>query len=414
MTDTEDHVDPFFKMMSMDDPIPELHALRESDPVHLVASGAFWLVTRHDDIKRLFSDPGHVTHDKRRWEFYVPPPDGSMRLWAENHGIFAVGDSEHDRLRRLVAAAFTPRAISRMEGQIRQVIEQIAEPLRDRRGEVIDVLGGFTNVVPNAVMSRITGVPPGEDEAMFCRIAQAVILGALPFTPEDVQAQAERGFREFVAMIRELVALRRTEPQEDLVTDLLRAQSEDDTLSEDDIVLLLASLIGAGSEATSQVATAVVRTLLNEPEVMERLREDRSLIRKALHELLRYGFSLPAGTMRFATRDFELRGRSIRKGQMLMLSGGGANRDPRVYEDPDVLDLERPANQLLTFGYGPHFCLGAHLAREEIATMVEVILDLLPPGSTICKDRLEFTDMGMFRQANNLPVAVGFSTTPAP
>ncbi len=102
-----------------------------------------------------------------------------------------------------------------------------------------------------------------------------------------------------------------------------------------------------------------------------------------------------------------MRGKAIDKGQMLMLSGGGANRDPRVYENPDLLDLSRPANQLLTFGYGPHFCLGAHLAREEIATMVELILDILPAGSSISTEELKFTDMGMFRQANNLPVRVG-------
>jgi cytochrome P450 len=405
--------DPFLQMLADKDPIPRLHALRASDPVHLVDPLGFWLVTRHDDIKRLFNDPDRVTHDKRAWEHYVPSPEGTMRRWAEDHGIFAVGREEHARLRNLVAAALTPRAIRRMEQEIREVVDRLASPLRGRDREVVDIQGEFTNVVPNAVISRLTGVPPGDDEARFCSIAQAVVKGFLPFTPEAVQLEAERGFRELSAWVREMVAKRRTHPEEDLVSDLLRAQAVDAALSEDDIVLLLASLIGAGSEATSQVGTAIVRSLLDETAALERLRSDRSLIRRSLSEILRYSFSLPAGTMRFAVDDFELRGKRIREGQMVMLSGGGANRDPEVYENPDVLDLDRDVHNSMVFGYGPHYCLGSYLAREEIASMIDVLLDLAPAGSSVCADAIKYQDMGIFRQAMNLPVRIGSQTNAA-
>lgn len=404
---TKISIDIFFQMLGMDDPIPAVHVLRESDPVHFVQPPGFWLLTRHDDIRSMFNNSGQVTQNKRAWEFYVTPPEGSMRRWSEEYGIFAVDGAEHSRLRRLVSAAFTPRSIRRIEAQIREVIDRVAAPLRGRQGDVIDIVSTFSNVIPNAVVSRITGVSPGADEERFCMIAQAVILGGLPFTSEDVQRQAEQGFKEFASIIRELVTRRRAAPEEDLVSDLLRAESEDDTCTEDDIVLLLASIIGAGSEATAQVALAIVRTLLCHPQTMNKLRSDRSLIRKTLDELLRFSFSLPAGTMRFAVKDFELRGKMIRKGQMLMLSGAGANRDPAVYNNPDSLDLHRTVHQSLTFGYGPHHCLGANLAREEIVTMVDVMLDILPEGSKICTEQLEYRDMGMFRQAINLPVRVG-------
>jgi cytochrome P450 len=414
--------DPFVLMLAEDDPIPRLNALRASDPVHLVDPLGFWLVTRHDDIKQLFLDTDNVTHDKRAWEFYMAPPEGSMRRWAEDKGIFAVGKDEHARIRRLVAAAFTPRAILRMEQQIREVIHRIAAPLKNREGEVIDILGEFTNVVPNAVISRITGVMPGDDEARFCKIAQAVVQGFLPFTSEEIQIEAERGFREFSVWIRAMIAERRAHPEEDLVSDLIRAQDAEDALpkselskdelsrdklSEDDIVLLLASLIGAGSEATALVSTSVVRTLLNKPDILARLRNDRPRIRRSIDEILRYSFSQPAGTMRFAVRDFELRGKQIRKGQMLMLSGGGANRDPDVFENPDVLDLDRGGRNILTFGNGAHYCLGVHLAREEISSMIEALLDVMPPGSAVCAELIEYRDMGIFRQAINLPVRLG-------
>lgn len=409
MSENENEI--FLLLLNEENPMPRLHELRATDPVHFVESLGFWFATRHDDIKRLLNDTDNVTHDKRAWNFYGAPAEGSMRRWHEDHGIFAVGKEDHARIRRLVSLAFSPRAVLRMEQQIREVIDRVATPLRGRYGEVIDLLGDFTNVIPNAVISRITGVPQGEDEARFCKIAQSVIQGFLPFSPEEIQAELEENFQELSKWVRVMVASRRDNLQEDLVSDLIRAQDANDTLSEDDIVLLLAVILGAGSEATAQIATAVVRVLLNEPAVVERLREDRSLIRRSMDEILRYSFTQPAGTMRFAVRDFELRGKTIEKGQMIMLSGAGANRDPSVFENPDVFDLDRRnAREGLVFGYGPHFCLGAHLAREEIATMIDAVLDILPSGSHVRTDAIEYRDMmGLFKQAANLPVQVSYT-----
>jgi cytochrome P450 len=393
--------DPFIEMLGSENPLPMLHALRASDPVHKVEPLGFWLVTKHEDVKRLFHDPENVTHDKRAGAQYVHPPVGTMRRWSNERSIFAVDPEEHARLRRLVSSAFTPRAIRRMNTQIREVIERIAAPLRNRPGEVIDLVGDLTNVVPNSVISCITGVPPGDDELRFRRIAQAFIQGALPFTSPEVQRESEAGFRELAAWVREMVAKRRAHPEEDLVTDLVQAQDADDSLSEDDIVLL-----GAGSEATASVMTSIAHLVIDEPEALEPLRRDRDRIRRSTDEILRYSYTLPSGTMRFAIRDFELRGKQIQSGQMIMLSFGGANRDPEVFEDPDRLDLERPMRDLLIFGNGPHYCLGANLAREEIGAVLDALLDIVPPGSSVCSEALEYKDMGIMRRATNLPVRI--------
>jgi len=401
--------DSFLALLNSQNPLPDVHALRETDPVHFVDALGFWFVTRHDDIKQLYNDSDRVTHRKRTWDIYTPPPEGSMRRWAEEKGIFAVGVEEHRRIRKLVAAAFTPRAVLRMEQQIHDVVLRAAAPLRNREGQVVDLLGEFTNIIPNAVMSRITGVPPGNDEARFCKIAQAVVQGSLPFMSEEIQREAEQGFKEFSVWIRAMVAQRRAVPQDDLVSDLIRAQDADETMSEDDIVLLLASLIGAGSEATATVSTAVVRMLLNEPEVFIRLRADRTLIRSAIDEILRHSFREPFGTMRFAVRDFELRGKQIKKGQMLMLSVCGGSHDPAAFENPDALDLDRNTRNMLTFGHGAHYCLGVNLARQEIIAMTNILLDIVPPGSAICPELIEYRDMGLFRQPTNLPVRMGAS-----
>jgi cytochrome P450 enzyme len=397
---------PFFEMLSADDPYPMLHRLRAEDPVHRVEPPGFWLVLRHDDVKRLFHDPEYVSNDRRLWPLHTPQPEGSMLRWAEDKGLFSASAEDHARIRRLVSAAFTPRAVRRMEGQVRQVIEHAAAPLRGRHGEVIDLKTQFTDLVPNVVISRITGVPPGDDEERFRRLARSIITAFLPFMPDDAREESERSFEELGAWVREMVAKRRAHPEEDMVTDLVYAQDADDRLSEDDIVLLLTGILGAGSETTALGGAMIIRMLLAHPEEMQRLRDDRARIPRSIDEIVRFTLGGPVGTMRFAVRDFELRGQRIRKGEMLMLSFGGAGRDPAVYPDPDRLDLDRDVKDLLTFGNGPHFCLGASLARQEMACMLDALLDILPPGSQVCEDQMQFEERGIFRRPVNLPVEI--------
>lgn len=330
-----------------------------------------------------------------------------MMRWGEDHGLFALAPEDHARIRRLVSAAFTPRAVRRMEAQIVEVVEQVSAPLKGRHGEVLDLLGEFTSIVPNAVISRLTGIPPGDDDARFRELAQSVIAGFLPFTPPELKAQAETGFQELAAWVREMVVKRRAHPEEDLVTDLVHAQDSDARLEEDDVVILLTGIVGAGSETTALGGAAMIRMLLDEPEAFERLRGDRALIEGSINEIVRYTLGGPVGTMRFAVRDFELRGQQIRKGQMLMLALGGAGRDPAVYEDPDVLDLDRDVKDLLTFGNGPHFCLGANLARKEMGCMLDALLDIVVRGSRMREDLIELQDRGVFQRPLNMPVEIG-------
>jgi cytochrome P450 len=121
---------------------------------------------------------------------------------------------------------------------------------------------------------------------------------------------------------------------------------------------------------------------------------------------MRFAFGGPAGLPRFAVRDFELRGKQIKKGQMLMLSFGGANRDPAVFDDPDTLDIERDSRDLLVFGNGPHYCLGANLARQEMGAMLDAALDIVTPGSRVREDLQQFQQMGLFQRPLNLPVEI--------
>jgi cytochrome P450 len=256
------------------------------------------------------------------------------------------------------------------------------------------------------VISRIVGVSPGADEVRFRALAQDLIRGFFPLAPPEAVAASEASLQEMAPWLRKMVAERRHSLGEDLISDLLRGQEGEFPLSDEDIVMLIAILIGAGSETTNLGGLVMIRTVLEHPEPLKRLRDDRSLMPKAVSEIMRFAFGGPAGMQRFAVRDFTLRGKAIRKGQMLMLSLGGANRDPAVFANPDVLDIERDNRDALYFGNGPHYCLGANLARQEMGCMLDGALDILPPGSRVREDLMEFQPMGMFKRPMNLPVEI--------
>jgi cytochrome P450 len=388
----------------MMDPYPEIARLRLEEPVHYVDHMALWFVTRYDDVKRLLSDAEIATPDRRVWEFYQPAPDGSYTRWLADNSLLALESDDHRRVRRLVTAAFTPKAIARMETHIREVVARFATPLVGRVG-IVELMGEFTDPIPNTVISRITGVPAaGGDEARFRQLAQAVIANALPFAPEEVQEKGEQAMLELSAWVREMATERQKNPEDDLISDLVTTHDMGDQMTHDEIVSLVAGLISAGSETTSLGALVAIITLLEHPRTFEQIKADRTLIPQTVLEIIRHGMGGPGGLPRYALRDFELGGKQIRRGQMLMMSFGGANRDPEVFENPDDFDITRDNTNLLSFGFGAHYCLGVHLAKAELRASVNAMCDFLPTGAEVRPDLMEFRPMGMFERPTNLPV----------
>jgi cytochrome P450 len=388
----------------MIDPYPEIARLRKEDPVHYVEHMALWYVTRFDDVKRLMSDADIATPDRRAWEFYEPAPEGTYTRWLADHNLFALERDDHRRVRRLVTSVFTPRAVARMDDHILEVVNRFAAPLKGQNG-VVDLMAAFTDPIPNTVISRITGIPAeGGDEVRFRKLAQAVIANALPFAPEEVAQQGEQAMLELSGWVREMAAERRGDPRDDLISDLTTSYDMGDQMTHDEIVTLVVGLISAGSETTALGALVAIMTLLQNPYVFEQLKEDRSLIPQAVLEIIRHGMGGPAGLPRYAVSDFELRGRRIRRGQMLMMSFGGANRDPEVFANPDVFDITRDHSNLLSFGFGAHYCLGVHLAKAELCASVDALCDFLPSGAQIRPELMKFAPMGMFERPTNFPV----------
>jgi cytochrome P450 enzyme len=385
------------------EPYKVIARLRQEDPVHFMPAMRFWYVTRYDDVRQLFTDP-NVTNDPRAYEFYQPPAPGTYMAKVEGKGLFSLPPDEHARVRRLVSAAFTPRAIARMDQQVKDVVEQFAAPLRGRRG-VVDMMSEYTDPIPNAVMSRVTGVPAKTgEEVRFRELAQATIRGFFSFSDPAAREAGNAAFEELSEWVRKMADERRHSPKEDLITDLVEARDRGDAMDDDEIVNLVTGLIGAGSETTAIGGMVTLLTLLEHPEATARLRRERQLIPGAVNEVLRYAFGGQGGLPRYAVRDFELRGKQIKKGQMLMLSFGGAHRDPSVFPDPDRFDVERDNTDLTIFGRGPHYCLGVHLAKAEMGFMLDATLDLMPADARYREDLVRWQQMGFFRRPENLPI----------
>jgi cytochrome P450 len=275
---------------------------------------------------------------------------------------------------------------------------------------VVDLYAEFFEPIPNTVVSRITGVPAKEDdERRFRELGRAALSLINPLQSEQERKKALAAAAELRAWVRDMALDRRAEPREDLISDLATAHDLDDQLTIDEIVSVVTALISAGTETTVAGGVFGLRSLLHHPDVLEELRADRALLPNAVHELLRYDFGPADWLPRYALRDFELEGRKIRKGQLLMLSFCGADRDPAVFPDPDRLDIHRDTTRLAIFGHGPHYCLGANLARQELRCMFDAALDFLPRGSALLDDEISWSEsMGpLFRNLESLPVRFG-------
>jgi hypothetical protein len=379
--------------------------LRESDPVLWVPGLDVWFVTRHEDVRLLFAD-SRLTADPRVYEGYQPPSEGDAARWLSELPFRARPSDSQMGGRRLVSAALTPRAVERMDRRVREVVEEFSAPLHGRRG-VVDLVAEFTAPVTATVIARILGVPQkSEDEIRFRQLARRATRSIRPILTEEKRRKTERAGVEISEYVLGLVTERREAPREDMISDLVRASGTGAAADLDDIVRVVAALVAAGTGTTSLAATRALRALMKHPDQLALLRREPSLLADAVHELLRYDSGV-FGMPRYVLEDFDLRGRSLRKGQLVVLSIMGANRDPRVFPDPDRLDLRRETKEAVTFGRGPHYCIGANLALAQLRAIVEAALDFLPPDARVLEDQVRWSKAGVQSQIKSLPTDFG-------
>ena len=407
---TLERLNPFLPEV-IADPYPVYSHYRETDPVHwgIAAnrqlSGA-WYLFRYEDVMQVLEDRrfGREGHKVRDDIDTAPVPKAykGFSSMVSNWMVFR-DPPNHTRLRLLVNKAFSPKTLE----NIRPAIVDIADGLLDRVGErvEIDLIDDFAFPLPVMVIAALLGVDP-EDRFAFREWALALQhASASRLTPSvEVYEQAEAATQSFIEYFKNAIAKRHAEPRQDLITALAKARYEGDKLNDEEILATCIHLLTAGHETTINLIAKGTLALLRNPEQLLLLRSHPELMPTAVEELIRYDSPVQM-LSRWAYEDVEIGGKLIRRGDSVGLILGSANRDPRRFDNPDLLNIQREDNKHCGFGGGIHFCLGSALARAEAQISLNILINRLPE-LRLLDETVEWADNIVFHGPKHLPVGL--------
>jgi cytochrome P450 len=367
------------------DPYPFYHELRSRAPVHWDESagpgqGGAWVLSRHADVMALLRD-GRVSAARLNRQVVVELLPAEYQAAARQvframpHQLLFLDPPDHTRLRGLVSKAFTPRLLEGMRPHVAALVEDLLDVVA-ASGQM-EVITQLAYPLPAIVIAELLGVPP-EDRDKFIRWSAdfGAFLDGSNLTLEQA-LQALAGVAEFMDYFRRIIATRRTTPREDLLQALLTAREREDVLSEDELLANLVLLLAAGHGTTTHLIGNGLLALLRHPDQWQRLLHDPSMVTTAIPELLRFDSPVQL-TGRRVVQELTVGGQTIAAGEHVTVVLGAANRDPAQFPDPDGLDVGRPENRILSFGFGIHFCLGAPLARLEAEIVLAALLQRFP------------------------------------
>jgi cytochrome P450 PksS len=358
-------------------PYPFYARLRAEEPVCRVTlpdRQTAWLITRYGDVTAALKDE-RLVKDKLR---ALTPDQVSRQPWVPSifrplmRNMLDLDPPDHTRLRALVHRAFTPRLVEQMRVRIEALADGLLDAVEGRGG--FDLIRDYALPIPTTIIAEMLGIPPG-DRHRFHRWSR-VIVSASPSGWGMVKAIPSA--LAFLRYIRRLIATRRADPGDDLVSALVQAEESGAQLSDDELVAMVFLLLIAGHETTVNLIGNGVLALLDHPDRRDRLRDDPALIKPAVEELLRYGSPVETATERYAREDMTIAGVAIPRGALVYAVLASANRDEREFVEPDGLDLTREPNRHVAFGLGPHYCLGAPLARLEGQIAIGNLLRRVP------------------------------------
>lgn len=357
-------------------PYPVYDLMREAEPVYRSPIGP-WFVTSYADCARLLRDPRLTRRFEDSWEQRAIIQDSVGRAWFEEQGrwMLWLDPPDHTRLRGLVNKAFTPRYVARLHDRVAAIVDELIENLRSA-GET-DFIAAFAFELPITIISDMLGVPT-EDRGDFRKWTVALAQTLEPLPPPDVQDAADDATVKMGAYFHDLIAQRRGHSGDDLLAGLIAAEEQGQRLTEDEIVSTAGLLLGAGFETTTNLLGNGMLALLRHPDQWQLLTAEPARAPAAVEELLRYDSPVQMATPRVANERLEAGGQTIEAGDVVVNIVAGGNRDPRRYDAPNTVDIRRPEPDPLSFGGGPHFCLGASLARLEGAVAFETLARSVP------------------------------------
>lgn len=385
-------------------PYPLYWMLRRVKPIVNIGRYDLWFATRYDDVKRVLSDYEYFSSDFRR--AFRPEDELDPH---EKVSLIASDPPIHNKLRGLVTRAFTPRAVANLEGRIVELTHEILHPLL--QDERMDLIGDLAYPLPVMVIAEMLGVP-AKDRAQFKVWSDALVKSADQiFAEREEISEAEREqMRNLPPTLvggmgpyfKEIIAQRRADPKDDLISALVAAELDGEKLSEWDLLDFCSLLLVAGNVTTTNLIGNAVLTFLEHPEALAAVREDRSLLPGAIEEVLRY--RSPVQFMfRISTAETELGGRVVPANQRVIALIGSANRDESKFPDANRFDIHRSPNPHIAFGHGVHYCLGAPLARLEAKVVLDIMLDKLQDWQRIGRGSLPPGDSVILNGVKSLP-----------
>jgi hypothetical protein len=369
------------------DPIETLNRLRAEDPVHWSRHG-FWYLTRYEDCATVLKDPVRFSSMAAGWGGENPlarAGAGGGGQSRDEQGIsrnLAVSFNQmdppnHTRIRALVVSAFSRRNIEERRPRIQAVIDELLDAAPAEGA--FDLVTDFAFHVPIIVASEIIGIPASDREAFRSAFEKTAALMA-PKRSEESWAEAVEAGRFVGRYMRDLIAERRATPRDDLVSALIAEKDSGGALSGPELSSALSTIYTAAGTTTERFISSGLYLLLSHPEQWRALVADRSLLAGAIEEILRFHHPTQStSTNRRCTVDVEMGGKTLKTGDTVRVGLGAANRDPAVFPDPDRFDIRRkPLQSALSFGAGPHFCIGSALARFEARLAIESVANQWP------------------------------------
>jgi len=378
----------------IDNPYPYYTYLRTHAPVYWIEPLRAWALSRYADVDFALRNPQIFPSSG-----FTDQTLGDLNPTPETPWILDMNPPDHTRLRKLVNKGFLPRLIRNLEPRVREITRQLIAALRSRtEGDLVTALSG---PLPTTVIAEMLGV---EAERLddFKRWSDDVVLGTSRPTDEAVRTRVRQSGAALRGYFARLIERRRTDPGEDVITALVRAEEEHDMLSAAEVLGLAVLLLLAGNETTTNLLGNAVRALLNHPAELAKVRADRSLVPSLVEEVLRYDPPVQLIPRRTA-REVELAGGRVPAGATVFLLLAAANRDERKFPEPDRFDVTRNPQDHVAFGYGIHYCLGAPLARLEGRIALESLLFDCPPF-TCTREQLPQIASVIVRGVQTLPL----------
>ena len=377
-------------------PYPFYAALRRNDPAAWLEPLQCWALSRYADVDFALCNPQIFSSAK-----WLAQSIGDLNPAPEVSWMIESDPPDHTRLRKLVNKGFTPRMVVRLEPQIRAIARALLETARAR--PEFDFVTDFSSPLPVIVIAEMLGVDL-EHRQDFRRWSDNIVLATS--RPDDPAARdlVRRSNAEMRAYLEAVIAKRRKQPQNDLITAMVQAEEERQVLTADEILAMSVLILAAGNETTMNLLSNTVLALVEHPEVATRVRADRVLVPQLIEEMLRYDSPVQI-VFRRTLRQVELSRKVIPADEVVFLLLGSANHDEEKFSDPERFDIDRDASEHLAFGFATHYCLGAQLARPEARVALEELF--ATPPYDVDRGRVERVSSLLLRGIKHMPMRFG-------